>query len=199
MESFIGYLGVGKIENELLDDTILMFNKLLDDEGNLPNVRLKKIFPSSMPIPATSYNHTNGKYSIEPFFNLGIRVISSIATLKKDIRLDKVVLITPLPLFSHTLNCRVTGEADANGRIAVISYDTMKHDDPELMRTRICKELFFLVGCLYGLSPCRNEGCAMKRCANLNELDEKGTSLCEECAKLFSDRLSKSSFGDRYV
>ena len=100
----------------------------------------------------------------------------------------KILGITAVDLFVPILTY-VFGEAQLDGPVCVVS--TYRLDDtvyglpadPALFFERTLKEAVHELGHTYGLVHCKNFDCAMHTSTTAEDIDQKGATLCAECAK----------------
>lgn len=81
----------------------------------------------------------------------------------------------------------VFGEAQLNGRVAVVSYHRLQSEryglprDPALLAERLCKEALHEMGHLHGLLHCASQDCAMHISTYVEDIDSKAAALCAPC------------------
>ena len=108
--------------------------------------------------------------------------------------------ITDVDLFIPVLTF-VFGEAQLNGRAAVVSSARLADRDPQLTADRLARESLHELGHTFGLLHCaafdgsgrRARPCVMARSASLRAVDEKSSRLCAECRTRFSLLLEDGS------
>jgi archaemetzincin len=100
----------------------------------------------------------------------------------------KVLGVTGLDLFVPVLTF-VFGEAQLNGTAALVS--TFRLDETfygfppnRPLEERFTKEAVHELGHTFGLIHCRDYACVMHSSTSVEEIDVKGTELCEQCRKL---------------
>lgn len=99
---------------------------------------------------------------------------------------DKLIGITEFDLFS-TVFTYVFGEAHIGGDVAVVSCFRLRPEiyglpeDPDLVVRRLVTECVHEAGHLYGVSHCREPGCAMNFSGAVEEIDLKSPSPCPRC------------------
>jgi archaemetzincin len=87
-----------------------------------------------------------------------------------------------LPIFSYVL-----GEAQVNGRAAVISLFRLKQggdgrpSSPARVYERLAKVALHEVAHVLGLTHCREEGCLMRFSLGVEHIDELAMRFCPEC------------------
>ncbi len=88
----------------------------------------------------------------------------------------------------------VFGEAQLNGRAAVVSYHRLQSEryglprNPALLADRLCKEAIHEMGHLHGLLHCSTQECAMHISTYVEDIDSKTAALCAPCRRLLSAR-----------
>jgi len=81
----------------------------------------------------------------------------------------------------------VFGEAEFNGRVAIVSYHRLRNElyglapDPDLLFDRLLKESVHELGHTYGLVHCRNPRCVMWSSSYAEEIDLKDGTFCVAC------------------
>lgn len=96
--------------------------------------------------------------------------------------------VTNVDLFIPILTF-VFGEAQLEGRAAVVSSARLWHDDPRVTAARLAREAVHEMGHTFGLRHCdgsdgkglRARPCVMGRSASVRAVDEKGSRLCADC------------------
>ncbi len=105
----------------------------------------------------------------------------------------RVVGITALDLYIPILTF-VFGEAELNGRCAVVSLHRLRQEfyglppDPGLLRERIVKEVVHELGHTFRLSHCDDYGCVMASSHSVEWIDLKSASFCRHCAEELARR-----------
>lgn len=182
MSDIIGIVTAGNVDNNLIEDMIRHYNDPNDAHRIIPNSMMRILLPRPMPVPAATYSSAIGKYCTEIFFNMGHELIQVVNAKKKDLGMEKVMLVTNVPLFSYTANCGIFGEAETLGSVALMSvHDFLKSEDSDAIASRTLKEACYLTGVLYGLRTCLDPSCVMHKSKDLLELDNKGLALCGNC------------------
>jgi archaemetzincin len=100
---------------------------------------------------------------------------------------DKVLGIVDKDIFVEGLNF-VFGLSEINGKNCIISTFRLKPEfygkkNEKLFRERVLKEAVHELGHSFGLVHCSNKKCVMSFSNSIAEVDEKGESFCEKCAK----------------
>jgi archaemetzincin len=89
-------------------------------------------------------------------------------------------LFTPILTF-------VFGEAEFNGRVAIVSYYRLRNElyglasDPDLLFDRLLKESVHELGHTAGLVHCRSPRCVMRSSTSAEEIDLKDAAFCAAC------------------
>lgn len=105
---------------------------------------------------------------------------------------DKVLGIADVDLYVHGLNF-VFGQAELNGRFAVISLTRLRHSfyglpkNKDLFTERAIKEAVHELGHTFGLEHCPDPECVMHFSNSLMDTDRKQASFCSRCLKELSD------------
>jgi archaemetzincin len=98
-------------------------------------------------------------------------------------KVEEITLfITPEDIYAEGMNF-VFGEAEINGKKAIISFSRLKSPDFELFRQRILKESVHELGHVFGLMHCKTRGCVMNFSPSVFEVDKKSADFCEKCSK----------------
>ena len=105
-------------------------------------------------------------------------------------KLDMIVAITKLPIYSSSNNNIIFlfGDANINHGCSIVSTLLLKEQfykrkrDRSLYDLRIQKELIHEVGHLvFGPGHCKNNKCVMSFAKSVEEIDRKYIGLCREC------------------
>lgn len=196
MSDIIGIITVGNVDNGLIEEMVRQYNDPGESHRIIPNSIMRVLLPRPLPIPALAYSSMIGKYSTEPFYGIGHELIQVVNTKKKDLGMEKVIVVTNVPLFSYTANCGIFGEAETLGVVALMSiHDFLKSEDSDVIASRILKEACYLTGILYGLRTCMDPSCIMHRSKDLLEIDNKGLFLCEDCKVKLEELQEKEGRG----
>jgi len=106
----------------------------------------------------------------------------------------KVVGLTDVDLFIPVLTF-VYGEAQLGGRCAVVSTARLGLSpgglDGDLAASRLAKECIHELGHTFGLVHCGSSRCVMSRSINLNAVDAKSSTFCNDCRLLYLERVSQ--------
>jgi archaemetzincin len=106
---------------------------------------------------------------------------------------EKVLGVTGVDLFVPVLTY-VFGEAQLNGIAGVMSIFRYNESiyglapDPVLSFERSVKEAVHELGHTFGLLHCVRYDCAMHSSTTVDDVDEKGSGLCEECRRKIGRR-----------
>lgn len=107
--------------------------------------------------------------------------------IKKD---TKAILLTDLDLFVPIMT-HVFGEAELNGRVAVVSSHRLHTEyyglpqNIDLLQERITKEIIHELGHTFGLLHCKYADCVMKSSTYVEDVDMKGMNFCNSCKSQF--------------
>lgn len=124
-------------------------------------------------IPENAYNVKRNQYLSSVFLDF----IKGLAE-------DKVLGVTNVDLYIPHLNY-IFGQAEVNGKAAVISLFRLKFDaDERKFKNRMVKEAIHELGHTLGLDHCSNPKCAMYFSNCLTDTDFKEKRYCKECEKL---------------
>ena len=99
---------------------------------------------------------------------------------------DRVLGMADVDIFAPGLNF-VFGEADINGRKALISLQRLRQEfyglpkNENIFRQRVLKEAVHELGHTYGLKHCPNPTCVMHFSNSLPDTDLKGWNFCPAC------------------
>lgn len=114
----------------------------------------------------------------------------SLINIRTREKLGIIILLTDLPIYSSSDDTIVFmfGETHLKHRCSVVSTLKLKEEfydrlrDDELFEQRIIKEIIHEIGhILIGFPHCEENSCVMKFSENVEEIDNKSYSLCEEC------------------
>jgi archaemetzincin len=91
----------------------------------------------------------------------------------------------------------VFGEAQLNGRVAVVSsyrLDDERYGLPQnqpLLQERLVKEAVHELGHTFGLVHCHNQDCVMHSSSGVEEIDLKSSAFCESCRSVLGEECEK--------
>jgi len=126
-----------------------------------------------LPVPESAFNVERSQYQSSLFLDI-----------IKGLEGDKVLGVTNVDLYTPHLNF-IFGQAEVNGKAAVISLFRLKFDaDEKKFKDRMVKEAVHELGHTFGLDHCPNPKCVMHFSNCLADTDFKGKRYCEECKKL---------------
>lgn len=103
---------------------------------------------------------------------------------------SKAILLTDLDLFVPILT-HVFGEAELNGRVAVVSSHRLHSEyyglpkNIGLIQERITKEIIHELGHTFGLLHCKYADCVMQSSTYVEDVDLKGMNFCNSCKSQF--------------
>lgn len=109
---------------------------------------------------------------------------------------EKIIGITAVDLFIPIFTF-VFGEAQLNGKAAVVSYARLKQEfyglppNIPLLKERLIKEVIHELGHTFGLIHCEKKWCVMSFSASVKHVDFKKDTFCTECAGLLGDILRR--------
>ena len=92
----------------------------------------------------------------------------------------KVLLLTDADIYD-TGTLFVAGQAEVNGRAAVVSLARLGTGDEERFRKRVLKESLHELGHTLGLGHCRDHDCVMFSSRVLADSDVKDHEFCQRC------------------
>ena len=87
----------------------------------------------------------------------------------------------------------VFGEAQLNGRVAVVSYHRLANEryglppNPGLFHDRLFKEALHELGHVFGLVHCVSQECVMHISTYVEDIDIKPAAFCDDCRALLPD------------
>jgi len=107
----------------------------------------------------------------------------------------KVLGIVSLDLFIPILT-HVYGEAQLNGKAAVVSIYRLKEGLPRLdpekaFMLRIIKEAIHELGHTFDLRHCPDHACIMHYCRSEKDVDRKSNQLCRYCRTFVDDEIKR--------
>lgn len=92
----------------------------------------------------------------------------------------KVLVLTDADIFA-TRSLFVVGQADVDGRAAVVSVARIASGDRARFEARLLKEALHELGHTLGLGHCRRRGCVMFPSRTLPDSDVKPPDYCDRC------------------
>lgn len=105
----------------------------------------------------------------------------------------KILGVTSRDLFSPALTY-VFGEAQLNGRAAVVSSERLRNEayglprDDALLCARLEKEAIHEIGHTYGLVHCPDGACVMHSSTYAEQIDFKSARFCTACLRSLATR-----------
>ncbi len=84
----------------------------------------------------------------------------------------------------------IFGQAFLNGRSGIASHYRLSNErygideDKKLLNERFIKEIIHELGHTYGLIHCHTPSCVMKSSTYVEDIDQKGYSLCSSCRRI---------------
>lgn len=146
-------------------------------------VTLKRVYPDL----ETFYDAGRGQYnSTSLLLYLKSEYATLASFLPRSESKSKILAVFSADLFIPILTY-VFGEAELNGRVAIVSYHRLRNElyglppDGILFRQRFLKESLHELGHLYGLVHCTDQQCAMYASTYVEDIDQKGDSFCNHC------------------
>jgi len=106
-------------------------------------------------------------------------------------KFDLILGVIDKDLYVPQLNF-VFGEAELNGRVAIISLARLRQEfyalpeNKNIFYQRAIKEAVHELGHVFGLHHCRNPGCVMFFSNSLPDTDRKEKHFCKNCIKKLS-------------
>ena len=170
----IHILSLGEIEEEILDK----ISRKLTEAFGFPC----RVLPSEHS-PEYAYDPRRGQYLSTKILKM-LNEAASLDALKV-LGVVDVDLCTPILRF-------VFGEAQLNGRCAVISLWRLKPDfegereDPNIFRSRFEKEAIHELAHTFGLRHCRDVNCVMHASNSIYDTDVKADTFCPSCRWLLA-------------
>ncbi|MDI6709041.1 MAG: archaemetzincin family Zn-dependent metalloprotease [Candidatus Thermoplasmatota archaeon] len=154
-ETEVNILPIGELNEKVLS---LLLEALPFKAKKLPRAE----------IPSGAYNPRRGQYLALHFLELAhsFRGI--------------VLGVTNVDIYAEGLNF-IFGQAELNGKAAVISTYRLENADKELFVLRMVKESVHELGHIFGLEHCSKELCVMKFSNCIEDTDRKGKWYCNEC------------------
>jgi len=137
------------------------------------------------PDPAYALIPVRGQYNALPI----LRALSESIDIDM-LRLGLFAGDLCLPILTY-----VFGEAQVNGRAAVVSLRRLKHGRdgqrvlPHVLLERLAKVAVHEMAHVLGLKHCRSPRCLMSFCLGLEQLDDLTLRLCSDCERLIAGRI----------
>ena len=113
---------------------------------------------------------------------------------------EKMICVTDLDLCTPILTF-VYGEAQLDGKIAVVSTNRLKQEfynlprNDNLLLQRLIKESLHELGHCYGLVHCNSECCVMHFSNNIINIDNKQCHYCVTCYDYYVNKIGKEEHG----
>jgi archaemetzincin len=110
---------------------------------------------------------------------------------------DRVIGLTGCDLFIPMLTF-VFGQAQLRGRIALVSLARLRQEfygaspDPELLRSRLDKEIGHELGHCFGLIHCSDRECLMSLATSIQDVDRKAGDFCHSCRRWLTQEIPGS-------
>lgn len=163
---------VGKVEESILQ----RLSSRINDNFPLTLDNFKKI--DSVEPSDNAYDPDREQYRGSSILN---HLLSEVS-----IEEGKIIAITEADLYTSGLNF-VFGQAHCPGKIALVSLHRLRpefygsEENEEIYLTRANKESIHELGHTFGLKHCAKPRCVMHFSNSIVEVDEKGTSFCDDC------------------
>lgn len=106
----------------------------------------------------------------------------------------KSIILTDLDLFVPVLTY-VFGEAEFNGRVAIVSSYRLHNEyyglprDDNILQSRLEKEVVHELGHTFGMIHCSDPLCVMHTSSYVEEIDLKGLDFCSVCKNILSKNI----------
>jgi len=130
------------------------------------------------------YNAERGQYNSTFILEYLNRLL--IDKLHLTLPRERILAVLPHDLFIPILTY-VFGEAELNGRVAVVSYHRLQNElyglrpNKRLLSARLLAEAIHEIGHTFGLLHCHSQQCVMRSSGSVEEIDLKGSSFCRAC------------------
>lgn len=149
---------LGKVDPELL--------KWLAKELERKFEKVVEVKPG-IEVPRTCFDFRRGQYNS--------------TCILMSFRVENVTLfITAEDIYADRMNF-VFGEAEINGKKAIVSFYRLISQDYELFKYRLLKEAVHELGHVFGLTHCKIRGCVMNFSPSVMDVDKKTANFCENC------------------
>lgn len=95
-----------------------------------------------------------------------------------------------IPIFTY-----IFGQAFLNGRSGIVSIYRLSNEkygikeDPKLLIDRFSKEIIHELGHTFGLIHCLSPDCVMRSGTYVEDIDQKGIKLCDNCRKILHKEI----------
>jgi archaemetzincin len=130
--------------------------------------------------PAGTFDAARGQHSSRAFLHW-------LSAREPDVH-GRILGVTDVDLFIPILTF-VFGEAQLDGRAAVVSSARLRHEDARVTAARLAREAVHEVGHTFGLRHCdglegagrRAQPCVMARSPSVRAVDAKSPRLCADC------------------
>ena len=106
----------------------------------------------------------------------------------------RILAVTEKDLFIPMLSF-IFGQAQLNGRVAIISLARLRQEFYELppnrilLVSRMVKEALHEVGHTFGLIHCLQRSCPMSLSTNVHQVDTKGSNFCSGCRAFLRESI----------
>jgi predicted Zn-dependent protease len=102
----------------------------------------------------------------------------------------KVLVITDADMYTTGVRYLV-GQAELDGKVAVVSITRIRSGDERRFVTRLTKEILHELGHTLGLAHCRDRNCVMYSSKTLPDSDIKSRDYCKRCQVKIGRALSR--------
>lgn len=136
-----------------------------------------------------------------PFFNAdrhqynADRLLGELATMCPHAD-SKVLAVTSIDLYTPILSY-IFGQAYLGGHAGIVSGHRLHNEryglpaDPHIYQQRVTKSVIHELGHAFGLRHCLNPDCVMVASTYVEEVDMKGSELCDHCRSMLPIEGSK--------